>query len=561
MYGDKTADLDKILRHQGQMETERHVFEEHWQEVAEFVLPRSSTFNRTWTQGSKVNHRQYDAFHSLALNRFAAAMEGGTIPRHTHWHHVTTYEEELDELDNVKAYREDLNRRLFRQRMAGAANFYSQAHEHFLSLGAFGTGVMWVDEATNKRGARYRNIHLGEVFISEDHHGTVTCVHRKYKPTVNQIIGAFGKDAPERVREAYDKGDYEHRFEILHCVYPRDGADYDPDRLDKHGMPIAEAYVFCEGKEVIREGGYYEMPYLVSRYVTTAREVYGRSPAMMVLPDIKMCNEITRVTIDAAALQLDPPMLMPHDDILGDFSLEMGSRNYGAVDDQGRQLVVPLVSDAKPQLGMEWLDRIHAQVDDAFLGVYFRVLLENPNMTATQALLLAQQQGQMAQPMVGRQQAEFLDPLIKREAGIMARQGRAPEPPNEVIEWMQQTGEPLGIRYESPLVRQARQEEAVGILRTMEQLTPAAQLDPSVFARFNWSKVSEKLADLNGVPQDVLYSQEEMAEKMAQDQQQQQAQLALQAAPVAADAAKSIAQAQALAGNQPAPLPGMVDGF
>ena len=48
-----------------------------------------------------------------------------------------------------------------------------------------------------------------------------------------------------------------------------------------------------EGRTLISESGFESFPYMVSRYVTAPREVYGRSPAMLALPDIKMINEMS----------------------------------------------------------------------------------------------------------------------------------------------------------------------------------------------------------------------------------------------------------------------------
>ncbi len=554
---------ERILRHHDQLIKRRAPWESHWQEVAEFVFPRGADFNREWTQGQKRTHRQYDAFGGAALNRFASALESGLVPRQSIWARLTTGDDHLDETPEIKRYLEELNRLMFHMRYAPAANFASQLNECFYSLGAFGTSVMYVFEREDG-GTGYRAVHLGDVYIAENQHGIIDVVHRVIEPTTRQAVQRFGDDTPPRIRAAYDRGDYEDTHKIIHCVKPSE--DYNSDYLDNRQFPVAEAWVYEPDELVVREGGFYEMPYLVSRYVTSPRETYGRSPAMMVLPDIKSANEVRRITLDAAALAIDPPWLLPHDNVLGDFSAEHGARNYGGVDEQGNQLVVPMITGAKPEIGEAMLADLHNTIDDAFLGIYFRVLLEHPQMTATQAMLIAQQQGQMAQPMIGRQQTEFLGPMIKRESGVLHRQGRAPEPPEELVEYLLEEQESLSVKYESPMVLAARQEEGIAILRTIEQLAPlVANLPPEegskVYRRFNKDKTVERLSMLNGVPMDVLYTDEELEEMDEAEQQQRQAaeaaQLALQAAPVAADAAKTMAETQAIQGNLPPTVPSL----
>ncbi len=43
--------IGRILREQKSMETDRSVFEQHWQEIAERILPRSAEFKGTEAEG------------------------------------------------------------------------------------------------------------------------------------------------------------------------------------------------------------------------------------------------------------------------------------------------------------------------------------------------------------------------------------------------------------------------------------------------------------------------------------------------------------------------------
>src|ERR1043165_5430963 len=102
-------------------------------------------------------------------------------------------------------------------------------------------------------------------------------------------------------------------------------------------MPYASYYVCCATNDVIEEGGFRTFPYAVGRYDLNPGEVYGRSPCMTILPDVKMLNEMNRTTIQAAQLQVLPPLLAHRDGILDAIRLTPAAINYGGVDDQGRQ--------------------------------------------------------------------------------------------------------------------------------------------------------------------------------------------------------------------------------
>lgn len=539
--------MKRILDRQSAFESRRSNWDTLWSEVARRVIPHGDDFYNKHTPGTNRSEQQYDSFPMLALSRFSAALESGLTPRTAMWHHLSTGEDEIDESQEVKQYLEALNKRIWRTRYAANSNFANQAHELYQSLGAFGTGCMLIEDAGN--GVRYKSIHTGEVFIAENTHGIVDTVHRKFEMTARQAMQEFGKEAPEKVHKAIAKGHTEDQFCFLHVVMPRE--DYDPDRLDNKGKPYTDIYVSPDDRSIVRDGGFYEMPFAVPRYMTSSRETYGRSPAISLLADVKMLNNMRYTTIEAANLQIDPPMLLMDDGLMSEFSFMSGGRNYGGVNSEGRQLVHPLQTGADLGLGLEMIQDTKHQIDDGFLGAYFRVLLENPNMTATQALLLAQQQGQMTAPVVGRLQTEFLAPLIRRESGILHRQGKHPQMPEVLAEWLAQEQQPLSIEYESPMTRAARSEDAVAILRTFESLAPMAQVDPTVYSRFNVSEIAQILADVNGVPAKALYTDEEMEAKKEQEEQAQMLGQVLEAAPIAAETAKTLSDIQAQSQNNP----------
>ncbi len=540
--------VGQMMQRQAEMEAVRGNWESMWESVARMVLPRSDDFRSKHSPGVQRNQRQYDAFPMQALDKFAAAIESGLIPRTETWTALSTGDDDLDEQHEVKLYLDDHNKMLWDSRYSPKANFASQAHEKLLSLGAFGTGCMLVEPRTGG-GVQYRSIHLSEVFIDESWQGVIDVVHRKFTLSARQAVQLFGPDTPEKVLARHNSGNHNDRFEFLHCVMPRE--DIDRTRMDAKGLPVAGYYVFPESQQIVKEEGYHEMPYIVSRYTVSIREKYGRGPAIQLMPDISMLQEMRRTTIEAANMAVDPPTLLP-DDAISEFDLTPGARNYGAVDDQGRALAHPWNPGVDVRLGMDMITDVRNQIDDGFLGVYFRVLVDNPQMTATQAMLIAQQQGQMTAPPVGRLQTEWLGPMVRRESGILFRQGRHSDMPAVLRQHLESKGESLKIEYTSPLTRAARSGEAVSILRTFESLAPIAQIDPSVYAAFDTKEVARIVADVNGVPAKAMKSPEKLAAEQEAEEAQAMMGNVLEAAPIAAQTAKTMAEAQAMSQNAPA---------
>ena len=79
-------DTDAIFKRFSRMKNMRGTWESHWEEISERVLPRSSEFTGSRTNGDKRTEKLYDATSALALERFAAAVESLLTPRGAKWH-------------------------------------------------------------------------------------------------------------------------------------------------------------------------------------------------------------------------------------------------------------------------------------------------------------------------------------------------------------------------------------------------------------------------------------------------------------------------------------------
>ena len=541
MADDRAAHFLQRLSH---LQAQRAIWESHWREIAERLLPRSDHFKVNRNPGDKHTEKVFDATANLALERFAAAMESMLTPRTQRWHRLRSSDEELNKLPEVTRYLDEVTQVLFRERYSPRANFASQTNEAYMSLGAFGTGAVFVDEMVG-HGLRYRSIPLAELYVAENHQGVIDTVYRKFAMSLRQVVQRFGKQALNEGQQRMLEKNPDHFTDIIHVVMPR--ADRDYERLDWRGMPYLSCHINLESRDVIGEQGYGAFPYAIGRYVVGPKETYGRSPAMTVLPDIKMVNEMSKTVIRAAHMAVEPPLLLQDDGLMQAFDLRPGALNFGGVDEQGRQLVHPLQTGARVDLGEQLLEQRRKVINDAFLVTLFQILVDAPQMTATEAMLRAQEKGALLAPTMGRQQSEFLGPLIERELQLLAAAHRLPQMPDVLIE----AGSSFDIEYVSPLNKAQRADEGVAILRWLEQIVGLAQHDPGVLMMVDSEAAARELAEINGVPAKVIRSPEDVAAMKDAQAQQQQAAAVLQAAPVVSGAAKDLAQAQALAGAAP----------
>ena len=520
---------------------ERGTWESHWEEIAERVLPRysgsmqSSESNRT--RGDKRTSKMFDSTAALGLERFAAAMESMLTPRNSRWHRLAVTNPALAKDREVKLYFEQTTDILFKHRYAPKANYASQQHELYMGLGAFGTSAMFPD-AHDDGGLRYQAIDLREILFDMSHQGMVDTSYRKYSLTARQMqqrvdMGRW-TSLPDAISKAV-KDTPDKRFEIIHCVRPR--AEVDKRKLDHRGMKFASYYISVEGKHLLAEGGYNTFPYPISRYVTGPGEIYGRSPAMLVLPSIKVLNEQKKTMLKQGHRVVDPVLLSHDDGVLDTFSMKPGSMNPGGVSAEGRLLVQTLPT-GNLAAGQELMDMERQVINDGFLVSLFQILVDTPAMTATEVLERAREKGALLSPTMGRQQSELLGPMIDRELDLLNMQGMLPEMPDVLIE---AEGE-YDVAYDSPLSRSQRAEEAAGYLRTFETAIAHVNTtqDPSAMDYFNNDVIYPALAEINAMPESWMNSAEQVQALREGRAKQQQTQQMIEAAPAAAGVMKAL---------------------
>lgn len=533
---------DEILSHQSQFESKRANFDSHWREVAERILPNQNQFEGgNQVEGAKRSEKIFDSTAVLALDRAASAIDSLVTPSGQYYHRLDPEDENLMEDQEVRLWLDDFNKTLFRMRYKPQANFASQAHECFISLMAFGTDVMFTDDVPGI-GARYKSCPMSEIYLAENQHGVVDMVHRKFPLTARAASQKWGNKLPEAILKAVEK-DPLQKFDFIHCVRPNEGINR--RRKDHRGMAISSYYVSPEGRIILSEGGYRVMPYSVGRHVTAPREVYGRSPAMQVLADIKMLNEMEKTIIRAAHKIVDPPLLLYGDGILSSFNARPNALNYGGVDDQGRQLVIPMKTGSNLPIAAEMADQKRKSINDAFYVTLFQILVENPRMTATEAMIRAQEKGQLLAPTVGRQQSEWLGAVIDRDIDIAMVNGMIRPPPDSLIE----AGGGIKVDYTSPLSRLRRAEDGVAIMRTLEQLAPLANLKPEVLDIFDDDAIGREIANINGVPAKIIRSVDAVAAIREERLKAQQAAVEMEQAEKMANVARNGAKAAEIVGG------------
>ena len=538
---------DRVMRLWGQLQVYRSNFASQWEEVAQLILPTSKNtfFYGSYNfPGQKKTQEQIDSTGQLANSRFGAICDSLLTPRNMKWHMLRSTDSDLDRMREVRLWFEQVNDILFKMRYNPNANFSSQNQNVYQSLGAFGNGSMFIDELDRRYGIglRYKALPLGETFFAENHQGMIDTCIRWYRWTAQQAYEyaqmtkgmAYPFIFPEDGLKSALESSSQMPFDFLHYIAPR--KEYDPRRTDDKGMLYESAVVSIQGKCICQRGGYKSFPMPATRYEQTPGEVYGRGPAMQVLPALKTLNAEKRTYLKQAHRAADPPLLVNDDGIM-DLSMMPGAVNMGGVNSDGVPLVHTLPT-GDIAVSKDMMDVEAQLINDAFLVTLFQILTESPQMTATEVIERTNEKGILLAPTVGRQQSEYLGPLIHRELDVLSQMRMLPPMPDV----MREAGAGYEVVYTSPMARAMRAQEAGGFARMMQVMVEAvnATQDPSYTDWADFDVALPEMADIFGVPTRWMADPRQVMAKRQARAEAQRRQEQIQALPAEAAMMKAM---------------------
>ena len=501
------TDLAKgLLSRYERLEGQRQNWETHWQEVADYMQPRKADVTKKRARGDKRMEQVFDSSPIQAVELLAASLHGMLTNPSTPWFTLRFKDEDIDNEDEAKLWLEASTDAMYTA--FNRSNFQQEIFELYHDLITFGTAAMFIEEDDDDI-IKFSTRHINEVFIAENDKGRIDTIYRRFNISARAAIQKFGESVSSDVQGKATKNPYDE-VEILHAVYPR--SEFNPNKKDKANMPFESVYMEYKNGNELSVGGFKEFPFVVPRYLKASNEIYGRSPAMTALPDVKMLNEMCKTTIKAAQKQVDPPLLVPDDGFLLPVRTVPGGLNFYRSGTRDR--IEPLNIGANNPLGLN----MEEQRRDSIRAVFYvnqLMMQQGPQMTATEVIQRNEEKMRLLGPVLGRLQSELLKPLIDRVFAILLRNNMLPQAPEFL------SGRDIEIEYVSPLAKAQKSTELQSIMRAVEILGSLANVAP-VFDYVNFDNLVKHLADIVGVPQKILKSQSQVNAERQQAQQQQQ---------------------------------------
>ncbi|BAQ85581.1 head-tail connector protein [uncultured Mediterranean phage uvMED] len=534
----QTDKAKNLLKRYDRLKSQRQNWESHWQEVADYMQPRKADVTKTRSKGDKRTELIFDGSPLQSVELLAASLHGMLTNPSTPWFSLRFKQNDMENEDEAKEWLEDATEVMYSA--FNKSNFQQEIFELYHDLITFGTAAMFIEE-DDEDILKFSTRHINEIFIAENDKGRIDTVFRKFSLSARAVMQKFG-DVSINIATKAKKDPYEE-VEIMHAVYPR--SDFDPRKQDKENMPFESVYLDAESGDELSVSGFREFPFVVPRYLKASHEIYGRSPAMTALPDVKMLNEMSKTTIKSAQKQVDPPLLVPDDGFMLPVRTIPGGLNFYRAGTRDR--IETLNIGANTPLGLNMEEQRRNSIRNAFY-VNQLMMQSGPQMTATEVIQRNEEKMRLLGPVLGRLQSELLKPLIDRTFALILRKNLFRPAPEFLA------GQDIEIEYVSPLAKAQKSTELSSIMRAIEILGSLSNVAP-VFDHINMDKLVRHLADIVGVPQKILKPQSELnaerqqaAQQQEQMQQMQQVQQLAEAGGKVAPLAKALPEeAQALA--------------
>lgn len=519
------------------LKNERQSWFYHWAEITQFITPRNGRyFLQDRNRGFRRHNNIFDNTGSRALGTLAAGMMAGMTSPARPWFKMSTPDKTLNESKNVKVWMDHVTKVILDIFQGG--NTYRALHAIYKELGAFGTASSVVMEDYQDVMRQY-SLTAGEYCIAQDWRGTVCTLYREFEKTVGEIVKEFGiANCSNTVKNMYDRGQLDKWIKIIHAIEPR--SDRDPSRKDSLNMAWASAY-FESGAEdhdrPLREGGFDYFPALCPRWDLAGGDIYGNSPGMEALGDIKQLQQEQLRKSQGIDYMTKPPLQMP---------TAMKNREVDGLPG-GISYVDSMQAPTTRNLFNVQLDLNHLladlqdvreRINSSFYADLFMMLSNQVDvrMTATEVAERHEEKLLMLGPVLERLNDEMLSPLVNMTFERALRAGMFMPPPPEL------QGQPLNLEFVSMLAQAQRAVGTNSIDKFVMSLGMIAQTVPSVLDKFDSDKWADVYSDLLGVDPSLILSSDQVAivrkQRAAQQAAMQKAALQNQQA----DTAQKLAQ-------------------
>lgn len=536
--GSAPGGIQRKLSRLSALKNERSTWDDHWRQIAQYQSPRASRFLTSDTNDGKKKHGLvYDSTAIFSVRTLAAGMMSGVTSPARPWFRLGLADRDMMEYAPVKQWLHDaaeIMRAVF-----AASNTYNALHGCYEELGAFGT---WADVVLPDfdNVIHHYPMTIGEYYLAHDAKGRVDTLAREMRMTVGQMVQQFGlQKCSATVRNLHARGAYDVWVDVVHMIQPRRDREY--GKRDGKNMPFESCYFEPgkDGEQYLSESGFRRFPALCPRWTVTGNDIYGRSPGMEALGDVKQLQFEQQRKAQAIEYQVNPPLQVPTAYKDAAQSRLPGGVMYVDAMSPGGGVRSAFEVNLRLDFLMASIEDTRARIRQAYYADLFLMLASQPangKMTATEVAERHEEKLLMLGPVLERLHNELLSPLVDITFDRCMEAGIFPPAPQEIL------GVDLDVEFISVLAQAQRAVAVNGMERLLTTAANLAPLRPEILDKINFDQVIDDMSEAFGVNPALIVSDEDAAATRQARAQAQQAAQAAATAPQVVDSAKTASE-------------------
>lgn len=522
---DDVADLRRYLdRRMNTLRQERLSWWSHWQDLSDYILPRRGRFLISANQanrGDPRNQKIIDSTGTLAARTLASGMMAGLTSPARPWFRLSVKNPAVADQALVKEWLDEVAKRIMAT--LAKSNFYNALAVAYEELGVFGTAVMLILEDPEDV-IRCHALTAGEYFLANSERLAVNTLYREFTLTVGQVAAQFGLDAcSATVRSLYATGYVDREVMIGHAIEPNE-APVEPG-LPWTKMPWRSVYweLGTGQTQVLDVRGFWDFPVCAPRWHLVGNDVYGRSPGMDALGDIRALQIEQKRKAQAIEKMVNPPMLADAALKNQPASLLPGGVTYLPGSSTG--IGMRPIYEVNPPLDglIQDIQEVQGRINQAFYADLWLMISQLDDVrSAAEIAARKEEKLLMLGPVLERLHGELLSPALARVFGIMSRNKLLPPPPPGL------GPNDLSVEYVSMLAQAQKSVSLGGIERLLTFVGQVAPSAPQTLDKIDVDEAVDEYADLLGVSPRLLRQQSEVEQIRQSRQAAQQTQQQMQ---------------------------------
>lgn len=474
--------VDAVLSRFRAAQSRRNPWESLWQDCYTYALPqRGSGFGAQFDPARRHAERLFDGTATDAVEQLAASLLAQLTPPWSQWFGLTTGFD-VNAIDR-SLIADELDRAT--QTLQGhfdRSNFAVEIHQAFLDLATVGSATLLFEEAPLGALSAFRltAVPMSEMYFEAGPDDQILGQFRCRNLPGRSLRSLFPEaNLPEEKTDRYSSGC--SSLPIVEAVVPEnEGFVYMALLLDKPSRPTCLARGFLPAS-----------PFISFRWLKGAAEVYGRSPVMTALPDIKTVNKVVELVLKNASIAVTGIWQAEDDGVLNPANIRLvpGTIIPKAVGSSG---LTPLQAPGRFDVSNLMLDDLRGRIRHALL-VDRLGPVSGRRMTATEILERSNEMSRLLGATYGRLQTELLTPLIAQGMRILRRRGELPD--------IMLDGRTVTLQYRSPLARSQARDD---VQNTLMWLETSAQLGAEAMQAVNIPATTRWLGERLGVPGQLI---------------------------------------------------------